>query len=59
MFQRGQRVLADGKPGMVVYTRMAPPDFSKVMAVSVFLDERARDLSYSGTIFPASKVKEA
>lgn len=52
----GARVLADGKPGTVIFVRMAPPAFNKPDAYSVALDERIDVWGYRGTIFAADMV---
>lgn len=55
-FTRGERVMTPNGPGRVNYVRMAPPDFSKVEAVSVVLDRHLDRPSYAGTIYPAGNV---
>ncbi len=59
MFNQGQKVNTPKGTGIVVYIRMAPPDWNNPKAVSVFLDARRNDYNYSGTIFPAEQVKPA
>ena len=56
IFQTGDRVLADHKPGTVVFVRMARPDYNKADCYSVRMDNRADDPSYAGSIWPACDV---
>lgn len=59
MLYRGDRVLAKGEPGTVVYVRFAPPAFCRAVAVSVLLDKHRRRPGYSGTIFSRDDVRFA
>lgn len=43
--------------GIVAYVRMAPPDYSQPEAVSVILETKQNMPGYSGTIFPADRVR--
>lgn len=56
-FQKGDKVLANGKPGVVAYVRLAPPDYSEPCAISVILDEKWNSLGYCGTIFSPEQVE--
>lgn len=55
-FERGDRVDTKFGPGSVVYIRMAPPNFSDVEAVSVYLDARRARPDYVGTMFLPSEI---
>ncbi len=59
-FKQGQRVKVNcsGKilTGVVVYQRMAPPDYKEAEAVSVYLDSKCNDSKYVGSIFWAKDV---
>lgn len=62
MYHKGQSVIVtfdDGheETGRLVYQRMAPPDYSKPEAISVFLDSQRERSGYVGTIFPANQVR--
>ena len=48
----------DKVKGIVAYVRMAPPDYCAPKAVSVILETKQNMPGYSGTIFPADKVKK-
>lgn len=57
------RVLMPGTPvttpfgtGIVVYSRMAPPDYDTVAVYSVSLDKKAGDPAYTGTIVAAAEA---
>lgn len=52
----GDRVNTPRGPGEVVFVRMAPPDFSKIAAVSMRLDSRNLDRGYTGTMFSVDLV---
>lgn len=57
-YERGQRVIVDGtRTGTVAYVRMAPPGYTTVAAVSVVLDSERHRPGYTGSIFPADRVK--
>ena len=55
-FREGERVDTPQGPGTVVFQRMAPPEYVEAAAVSVRLDSRRRDLTYTGTIYLAGLV---
>lgn len=57
-FTKDQRVNTPQGPGKVVYIRMAPPDYSEAIAVSVALDSRQKDPTYTGTIFKTEDVSQ-
>ena len=63
VFLKGERVLVsighEGIYGTVVYSRMAPPQYSIPEVYSVRLDTKIHDPSYSGTIVRASQVSKA
>lgn len=55
--RQGAYVDTPGGTGLVVYVRMAPPDFTVVEAVSVLLDAvKHQNPYYVGTIFLAKNV---
>lgn len=54
--QPGDRVQTPAGPGVIVYRRMAPPDFRGAAAYSVRLDARRAVPGYHGTVFPADAV---
>lgn len=62
-FYKGQRVITPLGEGSVNYQRMAPSNYDEAEAVSVLLDSKMEEMNkppfpnYSGTIFPAEKVK--
>ena len=62
MFDKGDRVMTPQGPGVVIYRRMAGPDYRNVEAYSVCLDhkkaasEKPPFPSYTGTVFPAEEV---
>lgn len=52
IFNAGDRVIAPGGSGAVVYRRMKSFDCSQVHVYSVRLDSRSKnDLSYEGTFY--------
>lgn len=62
MIRRGtivEAAMKDGNmvKGIVAYVRMAPPDYTEPEAVSVVLETKQNMPGYSGTIFPANKIK--
>jgi hypothetical protein len=57
MFCRGDRVKTPEGCGTVAFQRLAPPDYTEAVAVSVCLDNKMHDPAYSGTIFSAYQVK--
>ena len=59
VFQRGDRVIWNGRAGSVAYVRMAPPDCATPQAYSIVLDDRRGDLGYTGTTVLASELEAA
>lgn len=55
-FRKGQTVTTPQGRGIVIYVRMAGPDYTEPEAVSVLLDNRSNRPNYAGTIFPAEHV---
>ena len=62
-FLKGERVIVTMESGEVsgtiVYSRMAPPQYSVPEVYSVRLDSRKNDPSYTGTIVRANQVRKA
>jgi hypothetical protein len=54
--RQGDRVNTPHGAGNVAYVRMNPPDFTTIAAVSVVLDSKRSNPSYTGTIMPAEHV---
>lgn len=52
----GARVQTPLGDGSVLYVRMSAPEYTRVVAVSVYLDSRRSDPFYRGTIFASEKV---
>lgn len=57
-FTKGQRVNTPQGPGKIVYVRMMLPTYSEVAVVSVSLDSRQKDPTYTGTIFKVEEVSQ-
>lgn len=58
MFSKGTRVKTPGGEGVVVYARMAAPNYDTVAFYSVRLDHALHSPLYTGSIYPANEVIE-
>lgn len=64
IFDKGDRVMTPDGPGSVVFRRMGGSFYADVKAYSVCLDHKKAESekppfpSYTGTMYPASDVKE-
>jgi len=58
MHERVKVLLCNGqvKHGVIIAKRYAPPEFNKVEAYSVLLDEKRHMLGYAGSMFPSHQV---
>lgn len=56
VFQQGERVMANFKPGTIAYVRF-DTEF-RPACYSVIMDHRRSDPSYTGTIWPACDIRE-
>jgi hypothetical protein len=61
-FLKGEKVLVhindEHIPGIIVYSRMAAPQYSVPEVYSVRLETRINDVSYTGTIVRANQVSK-
>ena len=58
MFQENERVVTPGGAGIVLWVRMAAPDYDRPAAVSVLLDAKRDRFGYRGTVYAADDVQK-
>jgi hypothetical protein len=54
--REGAEVTTPRGRGIVLYVRMAPPDYTQIAAVSVYLEREEHRPDYAGTIFSVEQV---
>lgn len=58
-FEKGHPVITPLGKGIVVFCRMAAPNYSVAAAYSVRLDSRKHEPQYTGTMFSVNEVSDA